>query len=253
MPQKLGRLGRVMLQMLRRVISYVNKKKHMNNRSQRVSLCSWLILAFTTPAGVLFSQTNLSDIHLVAQQVNHVASRLSAFERTKSLDELEEAMNTMERISPFGTSNDVISAQTRQQKAEMWLKLLAATEQNLDPNYDKNVAIQLNLAPPPDGGVEWPSGVDPKVIKDPKARSEYEDALKTNREKAERYGFQLRLHRIAARVTMDVERFLKSSYTSSQSDKKEIDEVLKRSALSPTGRQKLKSILADGAIGGSEH
>lgn len=217
----------------------------MDNQPRRIRLWVWFGLLFITPAGVLLSQTNMNDVLATAKQLDQVASQLSAFEKTSLLDQLEEAVKVMESVSPFGPNKDMVLARTRKRKAELWLGLLVVIDKNLDPNYDKNVVIQLNLVPPPDGGVRWPSGVDPKVINDPKARAEYEAALKANREKAERYNFQLGLHRIDTRVSMDVERFVQSSYAGSESDKKELDDILNRSTLSTARKQKLKRALTD--------
>jgi hypothetical protein len=176
-------------------------------------------------------------------QMKQALNLLTKFETNKSIDQLQCAMRAMELVwyPDIDRSTDPITA--RRQQAKMWLQLLAAIDQNLDPQFDSNDVPAVSLIPPPSGLLQLPSGADLKDIKDPVAHAQYEAALKQNEEKTARYNFQSGLRRIDLHASFDVEHFLKRFYTSTPADRKEIDGLLREAGLSAPRIQKLRASL----------
>jgi len=93
------------------------------------------------------------------------------------------------------------------------LKVLLALTAAGDAHYDWDAPsnrIYLNMAPPlaDSNGVSWPSGVDPGVIRDPKARKAYEDELEANRRRIERLNREVALSRAADYAVIDIYYFI---------------------------------------------
>jgi len=65
------------------------------------------------------------------------------------------------------------------------------------------------VPPLPDSGVVWPSGVDPKVIKDPKARKAYEDAIAENHRRNEKLKREMSLSRGVDYAVIDIWHFVR--------------------------------------------
>jgi len=178
----------------------------------------------------------------MSTRIEQATNRLTEFEETKDADQLQSAVAAMEGVdlSTFGRSSERM--EIRQQALRTWLKILATIDSKLNPNFDPEDVPEANIMPPRSGGVRFPAGVDPKAIKDPAARAEYEAALKKNHDKAELYRLQTKLRRLDPRASSDVERFLKLYYTSTEADQREFDQLLDREALSASRRRKLKTL-----------
>jgi hypothetical protein len=91
----------------------------------------------------------------------------------------------------------------------------------------------VSVEPPPTGGVQYPPGVDPSVIADPQARQQYEAAIKQNRNKAANYRLQTKLRRLDERLTPQVERFIRLSYTTVPGDQRELNDTVKKLIANP--------------------
>jgi hypothetical protein len=176
--------------------------------------------------------------------IEKAAKHLAEFEKAKSLDELQDAVEATEAVELPEPPAAAERLQARQETARMWLTVIAAIETNLDPKFDPKDVPSVSVIPPPSGGVQFPGGIDPKAIPDPAARAEYEAALKKNRDKADRYRFQTRLLRLDARATAGVERFSKSCYTSSLPDQKEVGEILSQAKLSEPRKRALAALFS---------
>jgi hypothetical protein len=98
-----------------------------------------------------------------------------------------------------------------------------------------------NVTPPPDGekGIQYPPGVTPETLKDPVARSNYVAAVRANNEGTQKKDFQLKLRSLNERASQSFEQYLKSFYTSSEMDKKELNEIIDKSKLSASRKQQI--------------
>jgi len=178
-------------------------------------------------------------------EIDQATAKLSEFEKAKSIDQLQQAVEAMERVLHPGAATATGVAAARQQQARMWLRLLAAMEQSLDPKFDPDDVPEVKAIPPLSReGEQLHAMADARAIRDPAARAQHEKILKTNREKAERYRFQTRLRRIEPHIWADVEGYFGRFYTSSRADRKEVDGLLKSVTLSAARKEKLRAIPA---------
>ena len=185
----------------------------------------------------LCAQTNL--VAAPPALTNQIASELSQFETSKSIDQLKKAKANIENPN---------SGIDRRQQATLWFQALATIDNNLDPNYGtpkfSTNGFALSLVPPRDGtnGIQYPSGIPPSYLKDPIARAQYEAALKVNREHIATYSFQTSLRLIKQEADSSFKRFLRNAYTSSEEDKNEFNEILEHSAISNAHKLGLKEM-----------
>ncbi len=118
-------------------------------------------------------------------------------------------------------------AAARRKKARLLAQAWRRFESSIDRNFDfqANRAYE-NVPPPP--GIREPafSGMDPKRIKDPRVRAEYEAAIAANRAKAERSLLQHQLRREEPRFLQTVKRFFVEAYTTKPYDNDELSRIL---------------------------
>lgn len=181
------------------------------------------------------NNTNDSSLPLYGQ-IEHQIVMFETYRSVASVKQLDDSIDTLETISFIN----------RKEHAGIWIEILSMIDNNLNTNFDIMVPqFSWVVKPPPDGtnGYQYPPGILPEVLKDPVARSNYEAAILENSKKAEKSHLQAALFRLNKRASSSFERFLKSSYTSSETDKKEISEMLGKAALSPARKQKINSIM----------
>jgi len=104
-------------------------------------------------------------------------------------------------------------------KTQLLLKLLDQIDMQRDRNFNFEDHATFNVAPPRFSG---DSGVVPSAIHDPKARREYEDAIRKNSEKAARYNFQLYFKGLDERVTPLAVQYIASAYDRTPEDSNEL-------------------------------
>lgn len=89
----------------------------------------------------------------------------------------------------------------------------AALDRDVDPQWDPKDVPVKGATPPLIQGIVYSSGeTDPSTIPDPAVRTEYERALKTNKDYEKAYGVQFQLRRIDERAMRFVERFPAERY-----------------------------------------
>jgi hypothetical protein len=102
-------------------------------------------------------------------------------------------------------------AMRRTQKAEMWLGAWHRLESQIDTDWDPGDKPLLNVATPLAAGL--PAGVAPEAIKDPELRAQYEEAIRKNNEKAERYRKQYGLRQMRTLFSKPTERYIIRAYS----------------------------------------
>lgn len=170
-----------------------------------------------------------------------VAEKFTEFEKTwdpafvyQALDSIEAAESNM----PVG------DAAARKLAVSRRLGFFAALDRNIDPTWDpKNVPV-LGVPAPLSHGMVYSSGeVDPSTIADPAARTEYEKALKANKDENQRYSVQLQLRRIDERAMRFTERLLADRYTNSEEDRQEFEELLAASPVNEVRKERLRALM----------
>ena len=178
----------------------------------------------------------------MTEQLAKAATEISHFEMTHDAEYLRSAIDVMEDVN-LSRAGQEQRLETRSQVAAMWLSLIGAIERSLDANFDPADVPERGVIPPESGGEELPPGADPKAIKDPIARAQYEAALQENRRKAQQYSLQTKLGRLDPRATTDVQRFLAQNFSRSDDDRKELDRIFGESSISAQRKQQLRAAL----------
>ncbi|MGO9094223.1 MAG: hypothetical protein ACLQGV_03285 [Bryobacteraceae bacterium] len=161
------------------------------------------------------------------------AAKLAEFEQNKDPESLRAASRLLGQVGLAKEPDPLKRLQLRRQTLELWLKLLAAIDQHLDPSFNPQDLPSVGVSPPESGGESLPSGADPSLIANPQARQQYVRAIQQNKEKAQRYRLQTSLRRLDQRLTPIAERFVRLSYTTVPGDQREAGETVRKLIKNP--------------------
>jgi hypothetical protein len=101
-------------------------------------------------------------------------------------------------------------AKERRTRAERWLKVCKSIREQNAALPKPTGEIYLNIAPP---GGKYPSGVDPRAIKDPIVRKKYEEALAENSKRHDAHGKKRALEDAEKSAAQRSERYLTETYS----------------------------------------
>ena len=138
---------------------------------------------------------------------------IRTYVKEREPEHLREASIELENVDLRRVHNKETRLRQREQCLAAWLRLIQTVDSNLDPTFDPNDVPPLNVAPPPlkNGTKLWP-GADPALIDDPKAREEYEKAIKENREKQEKALIQPQLRELDPQMMQKAAKFIRKNY-----------------------------------------
>ncbi|MFH0727543.1 MAG: hypothetical protein V2B19_14535 [Pseudomonadota bacterium] len=154
---------------------------------------------------------------------------IKAFEKEMEPERLREASMALENVNLRREHNAQIRHKLRSDCLEWWLTILQTIDKNLDSSFDPEDVPQLSVMPPRiKGDIQLPPGAAPALIDDPKAREEYEKAIKDNRAKLENYPLQTQLRELNEVIPGKVDSFIRRAFTSSDHDevKATIDRII---------------------------
>lgn len=177
---------------------------------------------------IVASEDNRSSIankETMKNQCQAIASQLDAFPEFQIVDALTKIGWDIERLAITQKTDSIAWKEQRRAKLELWLKALGKLGRMMDPKFDPNDMPLKNVAPS-SSSIAYDSGIAPSAIKDQKVRAEYEQAIRLNAEKAERYGFQKKLRKLDKDWSSKVNAYIKSQYTSDDQDIKEINTLI---------------------------
>jgi hypothetical protein len=160
--------------------------------------------------------------HLTTRFLNTAAMIEAAF-HTQDVDELYKIKA---QINAFVLLPGESNLKWRNKKLELWLNAIQKAHSAIDPSLSVGGAPEINIAPKSAGGVVYDSGVDPKSIKDPDVREDYERRLAENSRKAQVYLRQHTLRQLEANWTTEMKAHVSGQYSGSNSDKEEISSTL---------------------------
>ena len=212
---------------------------YMHNRTKLICLAT-VIYAVVINHGL--AQTNINWNEVIANQkkvilempgkIEHQLSVLETNKSDESVRQLEASVDTLRNIRLGDRKN----------QTTIWLEILTVIDTN---STGISGHVTWKVTPPPDGenGMQYPTGIAPSALKDPAARSNYEAAIRINNERIRKEAFQWKLRQLDERASESFERFLKSSYTSSETDINELNEILSKSKLSDVRIQNINSIM----------
>jgi len=150
----------------------------------------------------------------LANAETQVQLKVEQFAKTNANYELLlDARKLASSMSPRGDNKATLSA-LDEASLRLQLRMLLALAKACDPHYDPKAPtnqVYLNLTPPlaDSNGVIWPSGIDPKAIKDAKARKAYEDTIAENSRRNERLKREIALSRGVDYALIDIWVFVK--------------------------------------------
>ena len=215
-------------------------------------------MVLAVASGSLFAQINndrsISAAKLsgtVELQITNFEVRVSAFEKKiiqepdKSFDESshEQAMALQPLKGAIESLRWHQSNVDRKEKASLWLKVLAAIDRHLETNIT-SVSISGFIHPPP--GYKGKVGINGMLPPDTNNVADYSYYIadvKANRESAKKALFLQELQRINDwQANPSLKQFIKSSYTASEADKKELNELLDQSKLSDSRKLQIHNV-----------
>jgi hypothetical protein len=101
-------------------------------------------------------------------------------------------------------------------RCELFLALLRTIRESFDPNFDKKLAVFMNMIPEPDetddSGQLLISGMAPEHIKNPKTREKYEDAMWKNSKQIVELNIDSALSKLQPIVERDFQEFVLRQY-----------------------------------------
>jgi hypothetical protein len=157
-----------------------------------------------------------------------------AFESQLEPELLGSAYMALENVVLAREEDPKLRAKLRSDCLALWLYLLQLLDRYLDPGFDpQDVPDKLVEPPELPGGIVLRPGADPARIDDPQVRADYEQAIAANRAKAERYRFQVGLHRLDTRIGGRAEAFIRSAYTFAPSDREEAKSAILKAIKNP--------------------
>jgi len=154
------------------------------------------------------------------------AAHIDEFVVRRDADLLEAAADSLQAVAVSDEPDPERRRALRAETLEQWLRLFAAIDAARDPKFDPGDLPSVRVSPPPVGDMTYPPGVDPSMIKDPAARSEYERSITENRRKTESYNLQTKLRRLDDRLQPRLEAFVHAVFASSKADRQEIEAAI---------------------------
>lgn len=176
-----------------------------------------------------------SGVDPSVRQLEKADELRSLFVRTRAPATFERALTSLELVSApreRGPQRDHVT--------DAWFALLRALDEVSDPAFNPNDLPQLHLIPPPDHGVVYPAGVDPRAISDPVARATYEAALRDNSRKSAQFAAQYPLRELDARATSAFTRYRSRAYAATVVDGSDFARLLEKSGLSAARRKSIR-------------
>ena len=170
-----------------------------------------------------------------------VSAKFTQFENEHDATRVQEALDAIEaaeRNMPVGDTA------ARKQAIARRLRFFAALDRNIDSTWDPRKVPTRGVPPPSPRGKVYPSGeVDPASISDPEVRTQYVEALKANKAENLRYSIQDQLRRIDERAMRFLAQMLTDRYTSSERDRRELEELLEASPASELRKESLRALM----------
>jgi hypothetical protein len=175
--------------------------------------------------------------------LNEAQARIKAFDTTMEPERLLEASISLDHVNLSLESGANTRTQLRTACLSLWLNLIQVIDHYLDPSFNPDDVPPQQVEPPQVPGGTLRSGASPSLVKDPKARAEYEKAIADNRKKAVNYRMQIQLNRLKDRISPRAEAFITNSYTSVLLDQIELKTAIEKIIKSPNRKKELLKLL----------
>jgi hypothetical protein len=208
---------------------YGKRLVQRSNEPKRMTLLISILLAglaATTNGTIPVRYDPMTDNE---KHLEKAVELIAAFEKEREPERLREASMALENVNLRREHLAQIRHKLRSDCLELWLTILQKIDKYLDNSFDPEDVPQMSVMPPRiKGDIQLPPGADPALIDDPKAREEYEKAIKDNRAKQENYPLQIQLRELDELMPRKVGSFIRGAFTSSEQDavKGAIDRII---------------------------
>lgn len=142
---------------------------------------------------------------------------------------------------PLAMKKDPEWRNWRRAKLELWLKAIDLIDRTKDPAFNPEDVPQLNVAPPPGSTIS--AGASPGAIQDPRLRHEYEQAIKRNAEKAERYNLQDGLRKLDSLWTESIRVYIVGQYNAEPQDVSEIRTLIDEQVSTDPRKEQIRNFI----------
>jgi len=171
---------------------------------RRCVTMSWWMIVIVAGRGAALSGTGgdqgqsaraeARDDALTPERFEELAKRIAQLAKSQNAQDFNRAGDEISNLSVVTRDADPVQYRIqREQKTRLLLRGLQATHERVDPNYGgPGDTPRVSVIP---RGTEASGAVDPKTIKDPVLRRQYEEDLRKNDEKIKRANFQIPLKR----------------------------------------------------------
>jgi hypothetical protein len=165
--------------------------------------------------------------------------KLAASSDPDVIDQFRQIGDEITRLKIINRSKDADEfKQQRTMKSQLLLRSFGLVNSRIDPTFDADKDVPaINVAPPAPNSR---AGVDPRSIKDPKARREYRQAIRENNEKAQRYRLQAGLRKLREGRLKEIFVFTKLQFdVQDKDDGRVLDSLIKEEVVDDKLRKQL--------------
>ena len=173
-----------------------------------------------------------------------VAKALESYDAHRDLGALQDAGDQAARHNGEIVADRSEAYALGSERLANWLSIFSRFKRDLDPNFNPNDPIEMQVVPPGPEGRQYMPGVDPKDVTDPDLRQRYIAAIKENRERAKNIGFLLRFERMHRQMLEEATRSLAEAYSTLGYPTHEIVAALQKADILPSDRAVFLAALA---------
>lgn len=169
-----------------------------------------------------------------------VSELLQQYEKSHDPLLLQRAGEKLESVDLLAVQGSEDRAAARLQTLQAWLAILVRVDLAMDPHFTGDDPPTTKVAPPRvEGAPAYLPGVDPKQVRDPEQRADYERAIERNKQKASHSQRQWQWKALDVEVSEGAARFVKRYYTASPPDQQELRAAMEKTALSKDRQRRL--------------
>src|ERR1700730_9297748 len=155
-----------------------------------------LIAAACAACGLSLATSSEAQSGATMAHVNRAVRAVAEFQKGHTLQPLQRAVTELEGVTVThrrGTERDKVT--------RTWFAVFRALDHAKDASFNPSDLPEASIVPPAVNGVRYPSGTDARSISDPEARAQYEQLVRENRAKSQRFTLQYGLRGLDDRAT----------------------------------------------------
>lgn len=155
-------------------------------------------------------------------QSNIISIDMKTFEEQEDILVLSKVVNTLKTLDSYEKPETNEWVTVRNSLAELWIRIIRMIDAKIDYEFNIDDVPEMNIVAPG----AYPSGISPTYIKEPELRKQYEQAIATNKRKADKYLFQIELRKIKREIFKKAAESLVALYSEPPEDIAELKKLL---------------------------